>query len=70
MLDFGVRFEKLSKLVANNPDLETKNKNPLAAIEDEKTEHAQKMERMEAEMRGWRQRWAPCWRPRWGRGGG
>ena len=50
MLYCGVRFEKLSKLVANDPDLESKNKNPLAAIEDEKAEHAQKMERMEAEM--------------------
>ena len=48
--DCGVRFEKLSKLVANDPDLKSKNKNPLAAIEDEKAEHAQKMERMEAEM--------------------
>ena len=44
--DCGVRFEKLSKLVANDPDLKSKNKNPLAAIEDEKVEHAQKMERM------------------------
>ena len=50
MLECGVRFEKLSKLVANDPDLKSKNKNPLAAIEDEKAEHAQKMERMEAEM--------------------
>ena len=37
-------------MVANDPDLKSKNKNPLAAIEDEKVEHAQKMERMEAEM--------------------
>ena len=46
----GVRFEKLSKLVADDPDLQAKNKNPLAAIEDEKMEHEDKMERMEAEM--------------------
>ena len=46
----GLRFEKLSKLVANDPDLQSKNKNPLAVIEDEKVEHEKKMARMEAEM--------------------
>jgi len=44
------RFAKLSKLVATDPDLQSKNKNPLAAIEDEKVQHEEKMARMEAEM--------------------
>ena len=37
-------------MVANDPDLQSKNKNPLAVIEDEKVEHEEKMARMEAEM--------------------
>ena len=37
-------------MVADDPDLQAKNKNPLAAIEDEKLAHEEKMERMEAEM--------------------
>ena len=37
-------------MVANDPDLQSKNKNPLAVIEDEKVEHEEKMVRMEAEM--------------------
>ena len=37
-------------MVATDPDLQSKNKNPLAAIEDEKVQHEEKMARMEAEM--------------------
>ena len=44
------RFEKLSKLVEHDPELQSKNKNPMAAIEDEKKEHEKKMGCMEAEM--------------------
>ena len=36
------RFEKLSKLVEHDPELQSKNKNPMAAIEDEKKEHEKK----------------------------
>ena len=37
-------------MVENDPDLQSKNKNPLAAMEDEQAEHEDKMQRMEAEM--------------------
>ena len=36
--------------MATDPDLQSKNKNPLAAIEDEKVQHEEKMARMETEM--------------------
>ena len=42
------RFEKLSKLVKEE-EL-SKNKNPLAAIEDTKKEHEEKLSEMSAEM--------------------
>ena len=37
-------------MVEHDPELQSKNKNPMAAIEDEKKEHEKKMGCMEAEM--------------------